>query len=200
MGAGYAVDWQGMLRQDFVPFRMDELETEAAALPWPAYITNQSFDVVYANRPAQLVFGVDLDREFTGFGERNILGGITHEEFASRVANWDEVVTVICGLAKGDTEWASADLAHPAPYTRRALERLLQGDPARVQRFAELWQAAPAIPNRIRHTYRLQIRHPDGVLTFSSRLALADIFTGIHWNECIPADGDTWRLLERIAG
>jgi transcriptional regulator with XRE-family HTH domain len=72
MGAGYAVDWQGMLRQNFLPLRVEELEAEAAALPWPAFVTNQSFDVLYANRPTQLLLDVDLDREFTGFGERNM--------------------------------------------------------------------------------------------------------------------------------
>jgi transcriptional regulator with XRE-family HTH domain len=200
MGAGYAVDWQGMLRQDFVPPRHEELEAQAAALIWPAFVTNQSFDVLYANRAAQTLFDVDLDREYTGFGERNILGGITHEEFASRVENWDEVVTFICGLAKGDSEWASTDLAHPAPYSRRPLERMLEGDPARITRFIDLWGSAPAIPNRLWQTFNLRLRYRGQVLSFSARMVLADIVTGMHWNECVPADGETWRALEGLAG
>jgi len=195
MGAGYAVDWQGVLHQDYVPFTLGELQAEAEALPWPAFVTNQGFDVLYANQPAQLVVGVDMVRDRPGFGERNILSSITEEDFASRVENWDEVVTVMCGLAKGDREWASGDLAHPAPWLRGPLERLLRGNPARVQRLAALWQSAPATPNRIRHSYKLRWRHAGGVMAFRGRLVLADIFNGIHWNEWVPADSATWEIL-----
>jgi PAS domain-containing protein len=200
LGAGYAADWGSILRQRYSPANIDDLRQQADALMWPGFVTNESFDIVYANPVAQRIFGVDLATDLTGFGERNIIGRAADEEFAARFENWDEVVTFMCGLVKGDSEWGSADFAHPAPSLRRPLERLLQGTPGRVKRFVALWQAAPAIPNQVRHIYYVRFRYREHVLRFTCRINLADIFGGVHWNEWIPADSGTWDALSRMAG
>lgn len=197
--AGYAADLAGVIDKDFTPYTFDELRTRADTLQWPAFVTNGTFEVTYANLPARLVFGVDPDAGYLGLDQRNILAGISHEDFASRIENWDEVVTFICGLVKGDREWASVDLGHPPPWLRRPLDYFLQGDPERVRRFAELWRDAPSIPNRVHHTYEVRWLDPDGNrLSFSCRMSVADLSTNVHWNEWIPADAGTWAVLEPL--
>lgn len=196
--AGYATDLRGVLEKEFTPHTLDELQTRADALAWPAFVSNGSFEVIYANLPARLVFGVDPRTSYLGFDQRNILAGISHESFASRIENWDEVVTFMCGLVKGDQEWASVDLAHPSPWLRRPLEHFLQGDPERIRRFAELWRAAEPIPNRVHHAYDVRWLSRGQRMSFSCRMSLADVSTGIHWNEWIPTDAETWALVETL--
>lgn len=197
-GAGYAIDWQALFHERYLPLTVEQLQQEAEEYAWPAFVTNQSFDVVALNAATGIVFDVDTDTQLTGFGERNLLGGITHDGFADRLENWDEVVRFICGLAKGDTRWGTADPSRPAPWLERPIERFLQGNPARIRRFFEIWESSEPIPHRIRQRFRIEWWHRDGtLLTFAGRLVIADIWSELHWNEWIPANARTWRILSR---
>lgn len=200
-GAGYAIDWSSVLEERYAPLTVEDLRTEAARYPWPAFVTNQSFDVVATNRAFEAVFEVDLKREYQGFGERNFLGGITHDEFAGRLANWDDVVTFMCGLAKADRRWRSEGLSRPAPWLEAPIQRFLEGNPARIKRFMELWEAAPPVQHHIRQRFTIHwlYRH-ETLMRFEGRLVVADLWNELHWNEWIPADAETWRLLEEITG
>lgn len=198
-GAGYAIEWDAVLIGRYAPCSLEDLQREAESYPWPAYVTNQSFDVVVANKPFQAVFGVDLDTQYLEFGERSLLGGITRDEFARRLANWDEVVTFMCGLAKADPRWGSEDVAHHPPWLERPFKRLLEGNPARIRRLVELWQKAPPIPHRLRQRYRIEwLYRGEVLLIFEGRLVIGDLWAELHWNEWIPADSETWGALERI--
>jgi hypothetical protein len=57
------------------------------------------------------------------------------------------------------------------------------------------------VPHRLRQRFRLdwlyQGKHR---MRFAGVLALANIHDELHWNEWAPADADTWRLLEEMAG
>lgn len=191
-GAGYAIEWETLFDGRYLPPSLDGLQDEAEACAWPAFVTNQVFDVVAQNAVFERLFGVDLSRELLGFGERNLLAGITHDEFAGHLENWDEVVTFMCGLVKEDPRWRSPDLSRLAPALDRNMQRLLGGNPARIKRLADLWEHADPIPVRVQHTFRIVWRVDESVLAFSGRLVIADLWTELHWNEWIPADRSTW--------
>lgn len=198
-GAGYAIDWRAVLQDRFTPLTLDDLRDEAALYPWPAFVTNQAFDVIVTNRALEAIFDVDLEREYLGFGERNLLGGITHDEFAARLANWDDVVAFMCGLAKADPRWRADDLARPAPWLEGPIQRFLAGNPARIKRFMQIWETAQPVPHRIRQRFTIHWLYAGHTLMrFDGRLVIADIWNELHWNEWIPADGQTWRLLDEL--
>lgn len=199
-GAGFAIEWRAIFDERYAPLSLGELQEEAERYPWPAFVTNQAFDVVAANAAMGAVFDADLDRDYLGFGERNFLGGITHEEFAARLANWDDIVAFMCGLAKGDPRWRADDLAHPAPWLEGPVQRFLEGTPARIKRFMEIWESAEPIPHRVRQRFTIHwlYRH-ETLMRFEGRLVIADLWSELHWNEWIPADAQTWSLLDKLS-
>lgn len=198
-GAGYAVDWRGLFEERYAPPTVEEMADEASGVPWPVLVTNQAFDLVTANKAAQRLFEVDLTREYTGYGERNVLSRLTDDEFATRMENWDEVVTFMCGLAKADARWRTPDPGRPAPWLEEAVKRLLGGSPARIKRLMELWEAADSIPHGILRPYSVRWRHEGEVLSFSCRMVMADIWGEMHWNEWIPEDEPTWHLVNELS-
>ena len=72
---------------------------------------------------------------------------------------------MLIGLAKGDPR-VQADPERPPPWSADAVARFLQGDPAFIRRFLDLWEKAPPIPHRTRHRVR-------GSLALSRRTASA---------------------------
>lgn len=199
-GAGYAVDWRGLFEERYAPPTIDEMSEQANGVPWPVLVTNQAFDLVTANIAAQRLFEVDLTREYTGYGERNVLSRLTDDEFATRMENWDEVVTFMCALAKADPRWRSEDPGRPAPWLEEAVKRLLDGSPTRIKRLIELWESAEPIPHGILRPYRVRWRHEGRLMSFSCRMVMADIWGEMHWNEWIPEDEATWRAVSALAG
>jgi transcriptional regulator with XRE-family HTH domain len=153
--AGHAVDMYSVFNWGLEPATLVSLKAEADSLPWPAFITNQSYDVVHANRAFQRIMEVDLDYQYMEHGARNLISNVVDTSFASRMANWDEVLGFIAGLAKADPRWQSGGAENPAPWLQGPIRRLLEGDPALVKRFFELWTAASPIPHRLRQRTRL---------------------------------------------
>jgi len=199
--AGYAVDMYSVYNWGLEPATLESLKAEADSLPWPAHITNQSFDVVHANRAFQRIMEIDLDYQYTQHGARNLIANIVDPWFASRMANWDEMITLMAGLAKADPRWQADGTEHPAPWLQGPVQRLLEGDPALVRRFFELWAVAPPVPHRLRQRFSLDwLYRKERLMRFTGVLALANIHDELHWNEWAPADADTWRLLEEMAG
>lgn len=197
-GAGYAVDWRGLFEERYAPPTIEEMSEQAGGVLWPVLVTNQAFDLVVANVAAQRLFEVDLTRDFTGYGERNVLSRLTDDGFAERMENWDEVVTFMCALAKADPRWRTPDPARPAPWLEEAVKRLLDGSPARIKRLMELWEAAEPIPHGIMRPYTVRWRHNGQSLSFSCRMVMADIWGEMHWNEWIPANAQTWAAMQEF--
>ena len=199
--AGYAVDMYSVYNWGLEPVTLASLKAEADSLAWPAFITNQSYDVVHANRPFQRIMEVDLDYQYMEHGARNLISNVVDPWFASRMANWDEVIGFMAGLAKADPRWQSDGMEHPAPWLQGPAQRLLQGDPALVRRFFELWAVALPVPRRLRQRFRFHwLYQGKHLMRFANVLALANIHDELHWNEWAPADAETWRLLEELAG
>lgn len=197
--AGYAVDMYSVFNWGLEPATLESLKAEADSLPWPAFVTNQSYDVLHANRAFQRIMEVDLDYQYMEHGTRNLISNVVDPSFASRMANWDEVLGFIAGLAKADPRWQSGGAENPAPWLQGPIQRLMEGDPILVKRFFELWTAAAPIQHRLRQRTRLHwLYQGKHLMRFAYLLALANIHDELHWNEWAPADAETWRLLEEM--
>lgn len=197
--AGYAVDMYSVYNWGLEPATLPSLIAESNSLPWPSHITNQSYDVVHANRAFQRIMEIDLDYQYMEHGARNLISNVVDPWFASRMANWDEVIGFMAGLAKADPRWQSDGIDHPAPWLQGPAQRLLQGDPALIQRFFQVWATAQPIPHRLRQRFRLHWRYQGKrLMRFTCVLGLANIADELHWNEWAPADADTWAILKEI--
>lgn len=196
-GAGYAVDWQSLLNARYVS-EPERLQSEIQKYPWPSFITNQGIYLVAANRAFEVVWDVDLSREFLDPRDRNFLAGASNERFVRCIENYDELVTFLIGLAKGDPRVAQT-LEQPAPWLREAMQRFLEGDPKYIRRFFELWEAAEPLPHRTRYTYDVRWRYRGELpMRFTGILTIADLWDELSWNDWIPADVETWRTLAEI--
>ncbi len=195
-GAGYAVDLYSVFNLGYEPVSLEEMAAESDSLPWPAHITNQSYDVLHANPVIQKIMDVDLRSQYMGHGERNLISGVVDPAFASRMANWDEVVTFMAGLAKFEPRWNSEGGRQPAPWLQGAMKRLMAGDPGLVERFLQLWVTAPPIPWRLRHRFRLHwLYKGETMMRFTCVLGVGNLSDELHWNEWVPADAETWQAL-----
>jgi transcriptional regulator with XRE-family HTH domain len=199
LAAGYSVDWYGLLHERY-PSTPEDLQAQVDEYPWPAFITNQSFDLLHANRAFELVWDVDLSRERLGPGERNFLSGATEPRFLDYVDNFDELVTYMIGLVKGDPRWQQSP-ANPAPWLQDVMDKLSEGNPRLFARIGALWQQAEPIPHRSRHIYHVSWRHRgETPMRFVCSTSIADLWNELSWNEWVPADAESWSALKHILG
>jgi transcriptional regulator with XRE-family HTH domain len=199
-GAGYAIDWYTLFRGRYL-FDLDDARQQLESLQWPAFISNQSFDVVHANAAIRKLLEVD-DGEPPGddVATRNIFAGATLARFAARMENFDELVTFMIGLAKGDPR-RPQDLDHPSPWLRESTQRVMRADDAVVRKYRELWENAAPVEHKMTHQYRVCWRHGSGRrLEFVGLLTIADIWNELSRNDWIPADNASWDALREIAG
>jgi transcriptional regulator with XRE-family HTH domain len=155
----------------FGHYALDEIRADLRARPWPAYVSNQAYDLVEANAAWQQAIGVDLAREFLGFGERNLIVSLSQPSWADRIDNWDAVVSFLIGLAKGDPRRREDD-DRPLPWLEVPFKRFLEGDAAYIRRFFDLWDSAPPIPHRLRQTYEIGSHRMGRACAFSERSPL----------------------------
>ncbi len=196
-GAGYAIDWYAILNERFVS-DPEALADEVEQFPWPVFVTNQAADLLFANRATQSVLGLDLARDLRGVGEQNFLARASDPKFAARMENWDEVITFLIGIAKGDPRYAH-NLERPAAPVQDAVRKFLSGDPAYILRMLNLWDAAPPIPHRTRLRYNVRWRAGDGrTMRFLCVISVADLWDELAWHDWTPADGETWVMLDEL--
>jgi transcriptional regulator with XRE-family HTH domain len=201
--AGFAPDERSFVPEDRLHAETYSQADAAAAVDrykWPAFVVDKFLGVVAANRAAQTLWGVDLDREFQDPLERNLLSVATNPRFADRIANWDEAVGHVVAVRKAH-DWAPEQLEAPSPYLSALLERLLQGDPKYVARLIDLWQKAPeAWSQKMRWSYPLMWVEPGiGTLRFECLASTASELEGLAFNDWIPTDSLTWLGLEKLS-
>lgn len=195
LAMGHPDDWYAILHDRFRPDAVD-LAAEVDLCPWPVYVTNQGIDVVYFNKPFQRVMRVDLSRDFLGHGERNLISQLGNPRFAELIANFDELVTFMIGMVKGDPRWGESP-ERPAPWLQTRVEMFLRGDASLVARVLDIWAKAPAIAHGARHTYGVRVHHESGgVMRFRGSTSIADLWSELTWQEWVPEDGATWALLD----
>lgn len=197
-GAGYAIDWQGVLASRYIA-EQAQLWRQADELPWPAFITNQGSYVVHWNRAFERLWDVDVEREFPDPVSRSLLGGAAIGRFARCIVNYQETMAFFLGMIKGDPR-IRQDLADPAPWHRDAVQHLADGDPRELRRLLDAWEHAEPIAHRIRHQYRVVWRYR-GVapeMRFIGLHTVCDIWNELSWQEWVPADADSWVALASL--
>lgn len=198
--AGYSVDQYSVYNWGLETATLESLKAEADGLRWPAHITNQAYDVVHANPMFQAIMEIDMTQEYTHHGGHSLISNIVDPLFASRMENWDEVIGFMAGLAKSDPRWQANTNGNPAPWLQGPMQRLMQGDPALIQRFFTIWASAEPIPHRLRQRFQFNwLYEGRRLMRFTCVLALANIADELHWNEWAPADAETWAILDEIA-
>lgn len=197
-GAGYAIDWQGVLERRYVS-EPAEVRRQAEELPWPVFITNQGSYVVCWNRPFERLWDVDVEREFPDPLSRNLLGGAAIGRFARCIASYEETMAFFLGMIKGDPR-IRADLGAPAPWHREAVQHLADGDPGELRRLLDAWEKARPIPHRTRHQYRVVWRYRGAgpTIRFIGVHTVCDIWNELSWQEWIPADAESWIALASL--
>jgi transcriptional regulator with XRE-family HTH domain len=197
-GAGYAVDWYTLLNERYTS-DLPWLAQAVQRSPWPVFVTNQGIDLAYWNAAFEAVWDVDLATEFKEPGDRNFLARASDPRFADCFENYDEAVTFMIGLAKGDPRWQQQNPERVAPWLKAPAERFLSGDPAYIKRFFELWEKAPPLPHRSRHMYDVRWRYRRSLsLHFTGILTVVDIWNELSWTDWIPGDAETWFALRQI--
>jgi transcriptional regulator with XRE-family HTH domain len=200
-GAGFAINFSALFDHRYI-FDLAVAREQLDRLQWPAYITNQSTLVVAYNAPFETLLDVDIPREFPDPAERNLIAYASDPRFTRGLENFDEVVGMLIGLAKGDPRVEAPDVDRAPPWSTEAITKFLEGDPAFIRPFLALWEKQPPIPHRTRHVYEVRWRYrgQPPALRFVASLSPADIWNELWWNEWVPADGDTHRRLAAIIG
>ena len=194
---GYAEDWWAILHDRFLPGALD-LQAEVDRCPWPAFVANQSIDIIHSNEPMARILRADSTRDLLEREERNLLSQVSNRRFVDLFANFDEVVTFMIGTVKGDPRWQQS-LGNPSPWMKSRIEMFLAGDREYVARVFKLWSEAPPLPQRARHTYPVRIYHPSGdVMRFRASASIADLWNELTWQEWVPEDAETWLLLNDL--
>jgi transcriptional regulator with XRE-family HTH domain len=198
VGAGFAIDWRGVLDRRYIA-DLDDIKRQADETPWPVFITNQGSYVVHWNRAFELVWDVDVERDFPDPLTRSLLSGAGIARFTRCIVNYEETMSFFLGLFKGDPR-KEQDLEQPAPWNYDAVQRLFEGDPGELRRLLDVWERAEPIPHKIRHQYHVAWRHRGvgPVLRFIGQLAVCDIWNELNWQEWVPADGETWARMASL--
>ena len=198
VGAGFAIDWRGVLDRRYIA-DLDDIKRQADETPWPVFITNQGSYVVHWNRAFELVWDVDVERDFPDPLSRSLLSGARIARFTRCIVNYEETMSFFLGLFKGDPR-KEQDLEQPAPWNYDAVQRLFEGDPGELRRLLDVWEKAEPIPHKIRHQYHVVWRHRGvgPVLRFIGQLAVCDIWNELNWQEWVPADGETWACMASL--
>ncbi len=202
VGAGFAPDGErlGPHNPDYM-YTVDEARALIAGLPWPSHVTSELMEVVAANRVAQRLWGVDLERELLGPVERNLATFATNPRFADRVTNWDALVAVAIGVLKGHHRGAVPLPETATAYFAAVIERVFDGNPRYVRRLLDLWDRVPPRTAKIRWFYDVHwADRVAGEMRFRVSVAVADEPGGLMFHDWIPVGAETWTRLEAVMG
>jgi len=197
--AGYASDGMSFRPTNAdLTFTVDEAAREIERYQWPAFVVDEMMGVPCANRMAQRLWGVDLEREFLDPTERNLLSVASNPRFAQRCVNLDEILAILVAVWKGHHRGPES-LEDPSPFFGAMLEHLLGGDPAVVGRFAHAWQTGSGRTAKLRWDYPVVWNEPNiGVMRFHAFASAASEPDGLSFNDWIPLDPDTWARLQQL--
>jgi transcriptional regulator with XRE-family HTH domain len=195
-GAGYTVDLRWLISGRYAPSEIEDLATRAERYTWPVWVTNIAGQILVANQAFRRCLGKELAEVFDSDpSRRSFIASASDPLFADRVTNWEEAVSFMIGVAKGETR-TEHNLERPAGYTAEAIGRFLQGDPSYVRRLMMLWQDTPPYTQTMRGEYPWHWRAVDGrEMRFTCLIHVADIWNELLWGDYIPDDAETWQIL-----
>jgi transcriptional regulator with XRE-family HTH domain len=197
-GAGYSVDLRWLIHGRYASRELHVLQEQAERYPWPVWLVNVTADVLVANRALFAALGPELTEWTRAHWPVNQIATASEPRFADRVANWDEAVTFMVGIAKGEQR-LEHNMERPASIVAEAVTKFLSGDPNYVRRLLSLWESAPPVDISMRMHYPWHWRAPDGrVMRFLAVLHRADIWNELTWGDWIPQDAETWTILAEL--
>jgi hypothetical protein len=170
---------------------------EIASSPWPAFIANETMELVGANTLLQRLWGFPLDELRPGV-ERNLLAMLSTPRIADPLDNWDEAVGFLLSLVKGGFGDSAVMPDGSNPYLASAMTRFLAGDVAYVQRALRLWaEVEPRIMKR-RFQYPVVFRTPEGGrLAFRVLVNPVNLTDYLTTNDFIPLNAQAWEGVEQ---
>lgn len=193
-GAGYAGNWRAIFNEAYGPRGLEWFAEEAERYAWPVIVTNEAPDLIAANRTFRGLIGIPLTQRLPD-PRWNFIALASDPVFADRLDSWDEAMSFVIGLAKGDLR-RSINPERPPPHSAEPFRRLLEGDPAYVTRMLRLWEPAEPVTHTTRMHYPVRWRHESGqVMRFTAVMHVADVWHAFSWHDWIPDDAETIRLL-----
>ncbi|MEK7247127.1 MAG: helix-turn-helix domain-containing protein [Chloroflexota bacterium] len=200
VGAGYAPDGDA-LGPGHVPHYMYSAEAATdhiEGMPWPAFVLNEYAEVVATNSLTDLLWDIDLSREFPDPLDRNMIAVASNPRFADRVENWDETMQQGIAVFKGHHR-GPEDIENAGPYFSQVLERFLKGDPKYVGRLMELWQETIPRGPKVRWEYEVHWNEPGiGRMRFLAVVNTASEPDGLAFNDWMPVGAETWKNFEAL--
>jgi transcriptional regulator with XRE-family HTH domain len=198
-GAGYATDGGIVAVLPAGPdYTVAEAEAEIQRYPWPAHLNNEMFEVVATNPLMEAVWGVGMADRVSS-PERSFIVALSTKQFADRILNWDEAMTLVARMIKGSHTEASVESNAMNPYLASIAQQFLMGDPGYVQRFLRIWATCPPLAQKRRFVFPLTWDHSDlGRMEFWIVVNPANLEDYMTFCEWMPADGTTAQKLDSL--
>jgi transcriptional regulator with XRE-family HTH domain len=196
--AGFAPHEDGPERFPHFLFTPDEAREHCAGTAWPAFVLNELMEVVCYNRLIELVWDVDIARQYPRSVDRNLMRFASDPHIADRMGNWDELIRVAIAVFKGHHRGGET-LEDPSPYFGRVLDDFLKGDSRYVTRMLQAWSETAPIEPKIRWTYPV-VWETQGLprMRFTAVVNPCNPERGLAFNDWMPLDAETWACLEEL--
>jgi len=162
---------------------------------------NQGPYVVHWNRASELVWDVDVERDFPDPLSRNLLFGTTNARFTRCIVNYEETMSFYRGMIKGDPR-REQDLERRAPWHLDAVQRLIEGRTR--PSYGVCWTCGSG-QSRSRTRSATSARWCGDIGAWARSSASSDssrsatTWNELNWQEWIPADGETWAALASLS-
>lgn len=198
MIAGYAPENDGPERFSGFLFTPRQAEDHIRCLQWPAFVLNEFMEVVRWNRLIELVWDVDVARDYPKSVDRNLMRFASSPHIGDRMGNWDELIRVGIAVFKGHHRGGET-LENPSAYFNHVLEGFLKGDSNYITRMVQAWADTQPIDPKVRWTYPIVWDQPGlGTMRFTCVVNTCNADLGLAFNDWIPLDAETWACLEQL--
>jgi transcriptional regulator with XRE-family HTH domain len=192
--------FKGEYERDFF-FSLEELPAAVEETPWPQFVVNDAFEVVAANAWICAVWDIDFESEVHARtpAQRNLLAVASHNRFADRLKNWDEIIAMFVSIFKSPSP-TSYSLDEPTPYFNEVINEFLGGDPAFLARLLDIWKVTEPRKPKVRSSYTVVWDDPRcGEMRFRGIITNASYADALSFNDWIPLDAATWTALSTLA-
>jgi len=181
-------------------YTLDELPAAVEETPWPQFVVNDAFEVVAANAWVAALWDIDFAHEKSARSraQMNLLSVASDHHFADRLKNWDECIGIFVSIFKAPYP-TPLSLDAPTPYFSEVIAEFLNGDPVFLARLLKIWSATEARDSKVRWSYPIVWEDPEfGVMRLHGIVTTASEPDSLGFNDWIPVDAESWRVLERV--
>lgn len=170
---------------------------EVERYTWPVFVTKQSSAMLAANRAARKLLGMPLTDNLPQ-PKWSFLARASDPAYAARVDNWDDVMSFMLGILKGEQRY-EGNLERMPPPVIEPFQQFLGGDPAYITRLLKLWETADPIEISTRMTGPVRWWLESGeLLSFTGTMHVADLWQELAWLDWVPTDAATWAGLAKL--